>query len=90
MDDEPVLRDLAADLERDDPALAAALSGPLRAPHPHRLRWFLVVLTALPAVLLLPPSLVFGVCAVLLIAASPIVACWWCVFPDDGPAPHHG
>ena len=31
MDDDPVLRALGADLERDDPALAALLSGPVHA-----------------------------------------------------------
>jgi hypothetical protein len=32
----------------------------------------------------------FGVLAMLLVLASPLLACWWCAFPGEGPTPRHG
>ena len=73
-DMDPVLRSLGADLERDDPALAALLSG--RARHRHSPAWFLLALPLLVAALLLPARVVLGVLAMLLILASPLFVCW--------------
>ena len=52
MDDDPVLRSLGADLERDDPALAALLSG--RPAHRHSHAWSLLLVALLIPALLLP------------------------------------
>ncbi|MCW2740463.1 MAG: hypothetical protein JWR45_885 [Blastococcus sp.] len=83
MDDDPVLRSLAEDLERDDPRLAALLGG--LAPHRHhRVAWFLAALPLLGFALLLPPGMVFGLVAVLAIVTSPLAACWL-VGSGDGP-----
>ena len=90
MDDDPVLQQLGAEIERDDPALAALLSGEAR-PHPrHRLVWVLLALTITTTGVLLAPAVTFGVLAMLLVLASPLLACWWCAFPGEGPAPRHG
>jgi hypothetical protein len=80
MDDDPVLRSLGADLERDDPALAALLCG---GPAPRRSRaWPLVVLVLIPALLipalLLPARVTLGLVAVLLILSSPVLVAWLC------------
>jgi hypothetical protein len=97
MDDDPVLRSLGADLERDDPELAALLSGtagtpqlPASQPPPARDRtalWFLLVLPllvlpVLSAALLLPARLTLGVTAMLLILGSPLAVCWMCAALD--------
>jgi hypothetical protein len=89
MDDDPVLQELGAELERDDPALAALLSGPVGAPprHGHGLAWTLLVMTVVGVSMLLAPAVTFGVLAMLLVLASPLLACWWCATPGDGPAP---
>jgi hypothetical protein len=101
MDDDPVLRSLGADLERDDPALAALLSGTADAlprpesPREHTGLWFLLVaLLALPvliAALLLPARVTLGVMAMLLILGSPLAVCWMCAAVDraDPGAPRH-
>jgi len=91
-DMDPVLRSLGADLERDDPELAALLSGTAgaipRPPSPrHRTGlWFLLVpLLALPvlaAALLLPARVTLGVTAMLLILGSPLAVCWMCAAVD--------
>jgi hypothetical protein len=87
MDDDPVLRELGAELERDDPALAAMLSGPGTPPRGHGLALALL-LTALVGVgLLLAPAVTLGVMAMLMVIASPLLACWWGSIPGDGPAP---
>jgi hypothetical protein len=85
MDDETVLRELGADLERDDPALAALLSGapPRRG---HHTAWIVLGLTVVGIALVIAPGVTFGVLAMLLVLASPLLACWWCAFPGDGPA----
>jgi hypothetical protein len=77
-----VLRSLAADLERDDPALAALLAG---RPARHHRYWIAVLLLApalLVPVFLLPPRVVFGLAAMLLILASPGFVCWLCAVTD--------
>jgi hypothetical protein len=86
MDDDPVLLSLGADLERDDPALAALLSG--RSPTPRRrsAAWVLLALPLLLPALLLPGRVTLGLIAVLLILASPVLVCWLCATPEDPAA----
>jgi hypothetical protein len=85
MDDELVLRSLGEDLARDDPRLAALLSGP-DAPHRHRWAWFLLLLVLTPALvtvaLLVPPTVAVGAAAMLLAVASPLAVCWLCAAAD--------
>jgi Protein of unknown function (DUF3040) len=97
MDDDPVLRSLGADLERDDPELAALLSGSApfgratRIPTSHpALRALVVVLLLglLLAALLLPMRVVLGMAAMLFILASPMAVCWL-LETYDNPAPRH-
>ena len=87
MDDDPVLRDLEAELERDDPALAALLSSPVTPHHAHAVAWTILATVVVGGGLLLAPAVTFGVVAMLLVLASPLVACWWCANPNDGPTP---
>ena len=86
MDDDPVLRSLGADLERDDPGLAAYLSGRAPSPHRHSAAWMLLALPLLLPALLLPARVTLGLIAVLLILASPRIACWLC---ESGRGPGH-
>ena len=90
MDDDTVLRALSADLERDDPALAALLSGPPATRRHHATPWVLLVLTVVTVALIAFPTVTFGVLAMLLVLASPLVACWWCALPGDGPTARPG
>jgi len=88
MDPDPVLRSLGEDLARDDPRLAALLSGegPLR--RHSGLRTAVAVALALvivPLALLLPPTVVVGVTAMVLAVSSPLLVCWLCA--GDRPAP---
>ena len=87
MDDDPVLRELGAELERDDPALAAMLSGPGPPPRGHGLAWTVLVTVLVGVALLLAPAVTLGVLAMLLVIASPLLACWWGSIPGDGPVP---
>jgi len=81
---DPVLRSLAADLERDDPALAALLGGrPTRAHHRFALAWLLLAPVLLIPAFLLPARVVLGLGAMLLILASPGFVCWLCAVTDD-------
>ena len=82
-DMDPVLRSLGSDLERDDPALAALLSGRSRRRHRHSPAWFLLALPLLVAALLLPARVVLGVLAMLLILASPLFVCWLLAGTED-------
>jgi hypothetical protein len=84
-DMDPVLCALGDDLERDDPALAALLSGRTRARHRHSPAWFLLALPLLVAALLLPARVTLGLLATLLILASPLVVCWFCGTEDPAP-----
>lgn len=90
MDDDAVLSELGNDLAREDPRLAAALTGPLHAPAPHVLRWTAAILGVLALVLLLPPMAALGLAALVLAVASPVIAWRCCVFPPDRPAPGPG
>ena len=83
MDDDPVLRSLGAELERDDPGLAAFLSGQEPTPHRHSAAWMLLALPLLLPALLLPARVTLAFIAVLLILASPGIACWLCESADD-------
>jgi hypothetical protein len=94
-DVDPVLRSLGEDLERDDPELAALLSGGAPAPFQHWSGWsrFAVpmLLVVLTAALLLPVRVTLGMSAMLLILASPLVAIWLCADADRanrGAPPH--
>jgi CHASE2 domain-containing sensor protein len=80
---DPVLRSLAAELERDDPALAALLDGrPARAHHRFTLAWLLLGPALLIPAFLLPARVVLGLAAMLLILASPGFVCWLCADTD--------
>jgi len=87
VDDDPVLRALGADLERDDPNLAALLEGTRRPHSAHRLAWALAMLVPgfglLVAALLLPITVVLGVVVMLLILGSPFGAAWLCRTADE-------
>ena len=90
MDDDPVLRSLSDDVERDDPELAAFLRGTGAAspgPRPGRRQSAArtlasVVLLALlgcallVSALLLPARVTLGATAMLVILASPLAVCW--------------
>ena len=86
MDDESVLRALGAELERDDPALAAMLSGTAeRRESP--VIWLLAPAVAVVIIgMLLAPAVTFGVLSMLLVLASPLLVCLWCTDPGEGPA----
>jgi hypothetical protein len=85
MDDDQVLRSLSADLERDDPALAALLSDRRQ---PHSRLWVLLAVPLLLPALLLPAHVVLGLAAMLLILGSPAFVCWLCAAAEDS-APRH-
>ena len=93
MDDDPVLRALGEDLARDDPDLAARLTGgpaTLGAPPGRGALWVLilgaVVLVAAP--LLLGPA-AFGLMALVMLIGCPFALCCWLPpaewWPDDEP-----
>jgi len=87
MDDDPVLRSLGADLERNDPALAALLSG--ERAHHHSRAWLWLLVPLLMPALLLPVRVTFGVLALLLILSSPVLVAWLLAqgpTPPDAPA----
>ncbi len=91
MDDDPVLRSLGEGLARDDPRLAALLSGRDAVRHRWHTRSLLLLLLFGPVLvtvaLLLPPTVVVGATAMLLALASPLVVCWLCASADRSP-PH--
>ena len=76
-----------AELERDDPELAALLSGPLVPRRHHAVAWSILAVVVVGGALLLAPAPTLGVLAMLFVLGSPLLACWWCAFPDDGPRP---
>ena len=88
MDDDPVLRSLADDLTRDDPRLAALLSG--AGARRHRTWSARRLLVAVPigvllliVGLLVPPTVAIGVTAMALAVASPLAVCW--LLPRERP-----
>jgi hypothetical protein len=85
-DMDPVLRSLSADLERDDPALAALLSG--HRLHRHSPAWVLLALPLLVPALLLPARIILAVLAMLLILSSPVLVCWMLSAVEDRVTPH--
>ena len=85
-DMDPVLRSLSADLERDDPALAALLSG--HRLHRHSPAWVLLALPLLIPALLLPARITLAALAMLLILASSLLVCWLCATAEDRVTPH--
>lgn len=84
MEDDPVLRAMEADLERDDPRLAALLSDapPRRVPR----AWFLLALLPLGGLFLLPPTTAVGVIALALVTAAPLAA-FLVPWEQDGGVP---
>ena len=94
MDDDVVLRSLSADLERDDPGLAALLSGQQRPRRRHSVAWWLLALPLLvvPA-LVLPARITLGLLTTAVILASPGMVCWLCAATEGraptGPDPEH-
>jgi len=90
-DTDPVLRSLGADLERDDPRLAALLSGegPLR-PRPRHRAWLLLAVPLLGGLFLLPITTAVGIVVVLLAVASPLAGCLIAAEGDGGAVPGHG
>jgi hypothetical protein len=86
MDDDPVLRSLGEEIARDDPRLAALLSG-TDAPH-HRwgIRAAVVLLLLAPVLVtvafLVPPTVALGATALLLALGSPLAVCWLCTVAD--------
>jgi len=95
MDDDPVLRSLSADVEREDPELAALLSGstPAARRRGHSAAVRLVVAVALlgllVAGLLLPVRVLLAAAAMLVILASPLAVCWLLENNDGQARPSH-
>jgi Protein of unknown function (DUF3040) len=89
VDEDPVLHSLAADLEQDDPRLAALLTDGLRVRRHHPVAWLLLglPLTALVLAVTLPPMVVLGIAGLLLVVSSPLAVCWLCSISDDVPRP---
>jgi hypothetical protein len=87
MDDDPVLRELGAEIEREDPALAALLTGREHPHSGHRRTWAVLAVVVIGVAVVLAPIVTLGVLAMLLVLTSPFLACWWAASPDDGPAP---
>ena len=89
MDDDPVLRSIGADLERDDPALAALLSGGPVPRHTGVRLTLAVIVLLIPALLipalLLPGRVTLGLLAALLIISSPLLVAW--LFGGSPPPP---
>jgi hypothetical protein len=86
MDDDPVLRSLEAQLEHDDPRLAALLTGLDARPHPRRAWWLLLLVVPLlfAGTVQFGPA-VLGVTAMVLGLAAPLVVGLWCLGRDDRP-----
>ncbi len=87
-DQDPVLRTLGEDLARDDPRLAALLSG--RRPHRGLAAHLLIALAVLTVFLVLPVTTAVGVVAVALALASLLVGGLAGSRPDGGAAPGNG
>ena len=92
MDDDVVLQALGADLERDDPRLAALLSGEdaPRLRSRHRSAWLLLAVPVLGGLLLLPVTTAVGIVVMLLVVAAPLVGLLCEPGPDGGIVPHSG
>jgi hypothetical protein len=88
MDDDPALRALGADLAREDPRLAALLTGAPRASH-RQPAWLLLIVPVLAAAVLLPLQTVLGVTVILIVAASPLAVLWLCSAADEVRPPRH-
>ena len=91
MDEDPVLRELAADLERDDPRLAARLTGSVEGTHRHR-PWWLLLLLGPPLLmgLFLLEEAAFGTAIMLLVLATPLIVCWLLPPPTGRTTPGVG
>jgi hypothetical protein len=85
VDDDPVLRSLADDLEREDPHLAALLDG-RRPGRRHVLAWLLLATALLALPLFLPLGTVLGLLGILAIVGSPLAVCWL-ISASEGPVP---
>jgi Protein of unknown function (DUF3040) len=86
MDDDPALRQLAAELERDDPRLAARLTGAEDGGSRENPWWVLLLLGApLLMGLFLVSEAAFGAAILVLALAAPLIV-GWLVTPPDGSA----
>ena len=88
---------LGDDLAREDPRLAALLSGAPPVRSSPAAGWLRVIVPVLAVVLLtvalmVPARVTLGVSAMLLILASPLAVLWLCTVVDradlGGPQPH--
>ena len=87
MDDDPVLRALGDDLAREDPRLAALLSGAPPGRSSPAAGWVRVIVAVvavglLTVALMVPARVTLGVSAMLLILASPLAVLWLCTVED--------
>jgi len=89
-DEDLALRSLGADLERDDPRLAALLSGERPPRSPTRWLWWLLAVLAVGLLLLLPLTTAVGAVIMLLVLASPVAVCLMGPRLDGGRAPRGG
>ena len=89
MDDDSVLRELAADLEREDPRLAELLAGSVDDPGRP---WWLLLFLGLPLLmgLFLLSEVLFGTVAIALVVAAPLIVCWLLPPPTGAPPQEAG
>jgi len=86
MDDDRALRQLAAELEREDPRLAARLTGPADDAHRDEPWWILLLAGApLLMMLFLLNETAFGAAILVLALGAPLVV-GWLLGPPDGRA----
>jgi hypothetical protein len=87
MDDDAALRSLAAELEREDPHLAALLSEARpRRRAGRRVWWLLLALALLSGLMMLPLTTALGVLVLVLAMAAPLAGYLAGTRPDEGPS----
>lgn len=88
MDEDLVLRQVAAELEREDPRLAARLTGPVDGGSRDDPWWVLLLAGApLLMILFLLSQVAFGAAIFLLALATPLIVGWLLGPPDGNAAP---